>query len=179
LHWPEPFQALFPLIGCNLELLHHHQVVMRACIKKRQAGDKEGALREAELWVSHLTAEAQTTVEKGWFLPKVMTDINDALYALKARYDIDVNSLKEVPASHLRKMHQTPWQVRRVQDWLGYFWWEVYQDLACTTVGICEDCHNVIRGGHKDRKRCTQQENPECFRQHTNRRQRKHRTKEH
>src|SRR2546425_13318951 len=38
--------------------------------------------------------------------------------------------------------------VRRVQDSLGYFWWELYQDLKeYKTVGTCEYCESIFRGG--------------------------------
>src|SRR5262249_43162238 len=161
LHWPEPFHALFPLIGCNLELLHHHHVVMRACIKQWQDGDKDGALREADFWVSRLTCEAQTTVEKGWFLPKAKTNSEEALYALQGDYQVEVNNLDDVPnSSGFRAIRHTLRPVERVQDWLGYFWFELYHELkAYEIVGTCVDCGRVFRGGHRDRTKCSRTDN--------------------
>src|SRR5207302_1584520 len=102
---------------------YHHQVVMRACIKRWQAGDKEGALREAELWVNLLTEEVETTVEKGWFLPKAVTNAEGALLDLQGRYQINIESLNDLPNSQrYREIRQTLYRVRRVHDWLGYFW---------------------------------------------------------
>jgi len=83
-------------------------------------------------------------------------------------FGVESNSIDELKGSpeFLQSMtDQTA--VVRVFGWVGYFWWEFLQDLSdYKTIGICErlGCGSVLTGGHRDRRFCTKEENPECFR---------------
>jgi ribosomal protein S27AE len=71
-----------------------------------------------------------------------------------------------------------PLAVKWAQGWLGYFWWEFYQDLKNrVTLRLCKHCGNVIAGGHADRQYCARDENVRCVQERNGIRQRKRRGK--
>lgn len=153
---------------------------MRRCISTWQDGQHRQALHDAEVWVNRFSCDIQASEEWAWLMPKLIANPNDALFAVKAKYDIDVESVQELVASHdYVKIRQRSVNVRRIYGWLGFFWWELYQDMLTKdfTPGVCKNCQGIIRGRHKDRENCTKVENPECARQRARIRQRKRREK--
>ncbi len=73
--------------------------------------------------------EARASSEQAWLLPKLVTDVNDALYEVKGKYDIDAETSEELMQSEsYSRLKNDMIGVRRVYGWLGYFWWELYQD---------------------------------------------------
>jgi hypothetical protein len=175
LDWPEPFDRLFPT-GGGLDLLHGW-FLMHQCVTRWRTGQQATALQEAERWVSKLTGETPVPLSKAWFWPKALANPDGAPYEVKATFGIDVATGEQALVSApLQAELRKPVPVRRVIDWLGYFWWELYQDFTTQIpVGYCTDCGNIIRGRHRDRASCTRQENPACFRARAARRQRQSR----
>ncbi len=177
LDWAEPFDLLFPT-GGGRDLLYGWECMHR-CVAAWCQDQRAQALHEVTLWVNKLTGQASSPLGKAWFEPKVSANPEGALYDVYGKFGLDFATVDDArqSASLQAKLRQTV-PVVRAQSWLGYFWWELYQDFqAYSFVGHCKNCGEVIRGGRRDREGCTRQENPACFRQRTNMRQRKHRAK--
>jgi hypothetical protein len=155
---------MFPL-GGNIDVLAHHKK-LREVIGQLDRGDYAQAIRVIEGRVQQLTSEAEASIEKAWFLPKAARNIGGALVDLEGRFGIVADDLDRVrQTQEYKRRILAPMPVRRTLGWLGYFWWELYQDVkAHTLVAICKSCGNVIRGGHADRQYCTRKENPTCTR---------------
>jgi hypothetical protein len=176
--WPDPFNILFPLGGGHDLLLY--QAKFRGCIGKLEKGLRHEVLREVESIVHRLTGEGEALFERAWFFPKVFAMPEETfLFEIEGKFAIAATNINELLHQKQFTQRLRTWtNVRRVQGWLGYFWWEFYQDvMAHTTLCFCKNCGNILYGGHKDRQYCTQQENPLCFRKRTTERQRKARSK--
>jgi hypothetical protein len=176
LEWPTPFDRLFPL-GNGIVLADHYGRLQQHVSAWRQGtpSQKDAVCQSAEIWVSRFTSEKRGMLYDAWYLPKVMTKPETALWDVYGKFGVEVQTVKDVLASEelLTKLGQSV-SVRRVYGWLGYFWWEFYQDLmAHSFVGACQHCGQVIRGGRTDRKYCTREENPSCVRTRNSARQRK------
>lgn len=164
LAWCEPFSLFFPFGALDTA---SERNLMRDCIERSDRGDHDGPLRQAEARTSRLVGQTQVWLEKCWFMPKAIRDVDDALSCLYQTLGIEVSSLEELAKSrNYRERLMTPVKIPRIYGWLGYFWREFYQDLvANTTIKLCQRCGRVIRGGHADRQYCTAQENSECYRE--------------
>ncbi len=175
LQWSAPFDLFFPPDGGN-DLLQHH-AMMSSCIRKVDQGQREEARKIAALWVNQLTGEAETSLECAWFLPRVWTDPDGALVDATERFDLECHDLDELAQSRrFQEILRQPVRVRQVQGWLGYFWWELYQDIVGNVaLRCCRQCGHLLRGGHRDVQYCLRQENPDCYRQRNAARQRKRR----
>ena len=176
LQWREPFNVFFPTSGGNDLLLHH--AMIKKCIKKIAEGQRDEAARIAETWVSRLTGEAETTLDRAWFMPKVWTNPDGAFVDACEKYDLkDLQDLDDlVYSKQFQQIMSKTVKVRRVQGWLGYFWWEIYQDIVNKiTLRFCRQCGSILRGGHTDLQYCSKQENPDCYRKRNAYYQRKRR----
>ena len=164
LEWPEPFDLFFPISGWDIL---RGWYLMDQCIKAWQSGQKDQALRQAEQWVSRLTGEARSTLAKAWFWPKALANPTGALYEVYGKFGLKVESVEEALASEiLRAELSSPVPVRRVHSWLGYFWWELYQDLKTgTSIGVCNHCGRIIPRGSHNRKYCPKEKNSDCSRE--------------
>ena len=162
--WREPFHIFFPTGGGSDLLLHH--AAMRTCIKNLEQGQRDEARRRAEVWVNRLTGEAETSLERSWFMPKVWTDPESVLVEVEGKFNLPFDDLDMlIQSKEFLEILKRPVKVRRVQGWLGYFWWELYQDIITNvTIRFCTQCGNILRGGHTDRQYCTRQENLACYR---------------
>ncbi len=175
--WPDPFGALFPT-GGGLDLIYHRGLMWH-CIAGLAEGRHSEVLRETEGWIGRLTGESEAPLGKAWFMPKALADPEKSLWEAEARFDIAVDSLAElIQSERFRDKASVPIRVRRVHGWLGYFWWEFYCDLSGhVTIRVCQNCGQIIRGGHADRRYCNRLENPECHRQRNAEAQRRRRRK--
>jgi hypothetical protein len=128
--WPAPFKFL-------------------SCITELNTGQYVKVLQETEAWVNRLTGEAHAPLERAWVWPKVLANTEGALLDVQGRYGIDAASIQELmETQEFQKIRYALIPVRRVQGWLGYFWWEFYQDLVNKIyVGNCKLCSSVLRGG--------------------------------
>jgi ribosomal protein S27AE len=175
--WPEPFNDMFPT-GGGIDLLHHHGL-MRKCVEQLTNGQSDRALRTIETWMNRLSGEAETRLERAWFLPKLMSDPETVLCDAEGKFGFACTTIDELISSQqFRERMRSHTKVRRVQGWLGYFWWELYQDAnARVAIRLCKACGQVIRKGHSDRQYCTRAENPQCFRERNGAAQRQVRAK--
>ena len=107
------------------------------------------------------------------------SNTEEALFAVESQYNISANSMKELLRSEeFRKLMNTNVDVIVAHDWLGYMWWDFSQDLQeKVTIKCCEACGQIIRGGHSDRRFCTQRENPDCYKKRNTVNQRKKRNR--
>lgn len=175
LQWKEPFHLFFPQ-GAGADLLQHH-ATMQSCIRKVDQGQREDARKVAEMWVNRLTGEAETTLELAWFWPKIWTDPDGVLVDVEGKYNLAYADLDELMQSRpFLDILSQPIRVRQVQGWLGYFWWELYQDIiGNVALRYCRQCGRLLRGGRRDIQYCPKEENPDCYRQRSVSRQRKRR----
>jgi hypothetical protein len=174
--WGKPFSYLFGE-GGGMDLVMH-QAIFRRCIHELNDGKIDNAIKEAETWLSMLTSMGKTSLWLSWFAPMAQANREEALFAVESRYGISATSMEE--------LHQSKqfWQIMNsdvdvvvAYDWLGYMWWDFYQDLQeKVTVRCCEACGRVIRDGHHDRRFCNRNENVDCFRKRNTTNQRKKRT---
>lgn len=164
MRWPEPFNVMFPT-GGGIDLIYHRRL-MHKCIEELTDGQFDHALRTIETWMNRLSGETETRLERAWFLPKLMSDPDTVLCDAEGKFGFACTTIEELISSQqFRERMRSHTKVRRVQGWLGYFWWELYQDAtARVTIRLCKSCGQVIRNGHSDRQYCTRAENPQCFR---------------
>lgn len=175
--WPEPFNKLFSLSGghdlwLNLAKLHE-------CIRSLEQGEYRKVLREAESMVYRLTSEAESQLLRTWFLPKIAAgEENEILVASESQFNIVGQTIDELQKQdRFNEIVNMNTEVRRVQGWLGYFWWEFYQDMkANVRIRFCKNCGSIIRGGRADREHCSRDENPECYRKRNAEQQRRSRS---
>jgi hypothetical protein len=174
--WDKPFSYMFGE-GGGMDLAMH-QGIFRQCIRDLQEGQTAKVLAEAETWLSVFTSPGETSIWHSWFAPMAQANAEGALIEVEERYNLAADTIEELHQSEA--FHQIIWdsvEVVVAQDWLGYLWWDFYQDVQeRVTIRYCEACGRVIRGGHRDRQFCSRQENPECFRKRNTISQRRKRT---
>lgn len=129
--------------------------------------------------MNHLTGKTEARLEKAWFLPKLMSNPDATLCGAEGKFNIACATIDElICMQQFRELMRSHTKVRRVQGWLGYFWWEFYQDVkARVSVRLCKACGQMIRKGHSDRQYCTSAENPSCFQERNGAAQRHTRAK--
>ena len=111
-------------------------------------------------------SDGTTTVDKSWLLPRLCADGATNVFAdLLTKYGLDHSELETVirdPRWHQIAHQNLP--VTRIWGWLGYFWWELLQDLESgLEIRNCDRCGAPITG--TVRKRFCGEENPDCYRQ--------------
>jgi len=180
LRWDPPFDDMFPA-GGGVDHLHHI-ALMRDCIDKYGQGEKAEALRESEHWVNAFSGRITSFHLFTWFLPlrdaTASQGEQEILFAVDNKHDISANSLEELVnyprfVEEMKLREEAIW----LDGWLGYMWWEIYQDIR-DSVGIrpCAHCGNIIRGGQRSRQFCRTNESRTCFRERSAIRQRKRRS---
>jgi hypothetical protein len=143
---------------------------MRECIQELGSGQYDAVLKKTENMVSRLTGKTQSTLMRSWFLPKLVAMDEQALLTdLEGKFTLQAETLDELLGrSNIDDIPSAPIAVRWVQGWIGYFWWEVYQDLKNrVTLRLCKHC------GHADRQYCTRDESARCAQECNSIRQRK------
>jgi hypothetical protein len=162
-----------------------HRARLAQCITWWREGQSQRALDEAEQWVGRLTSVASALMEQAWFMPKFFANLRNVTALtteVLAKYQIDTSSLPELLTDEsFSSRRQQSIKVQRVSGWLGYVWWEFYQDLMTNTSPMwCEDCGSLLDmlpGQHRDRHHCTKEENLACFRNQARKRQQKRRAR--
>jgi len=173
LGWDKPFSYMLGE-GGGMDVAMH-QAYFKRCIED---GDSAKAMKEAETWLSLFTSPGKTSIWHSWFAPMASANAQEALFALESQYNVLAATMEELYRSEqFRELMDRPVDVVIANDWLGYMWWDFYQDLQeKITIRCCQSCGRVIRGGHRDRQFCNRSENPECFRKRNTTTQRKKRT---
>lgn len=174
----EPFNYMFGE-GAGVDLTMHQEIFSR-CIRELNEGKIAKVMKEAETWAGKFTSPGRSTIWYSWFAPMAMANEDGALIEVEYRYNLRPDSIEELNQSKkFKKVMNRPADVMVANDWLGYMWWDFYQDLReKLTVRCCEACGRVIRGGHRDRQFCNHSENPECFRKRNTISQRTRRSSE-
>jgi len=174
--WNEPFRYMLGE-GGGIELMAH-QGYIKNCIHDVQEGRLAKVLKNVESWLSVFTTPGQIPIWYSWFAPLARENSDEALFAIESQYDISANSIEELYKSEkFCQVMNTKTSAIVAHDWVGYFWWDFYQDLKeMKTIRCCEACGQLIRGGRQDRRFCSHSENPECFRKRNAISQRKTRT---
>ena len=172
----EPFNYMFGE-GAGVDLAMH-QTIFKRCIRDLQQGRSSKVMKEAETWLAALTSPGRSSIWHSWFAPMAMANKEGALIEVEYRYNLPANSIEELEQSEeFHRIMNRSVDVVVANDWLGYMWWDFYQDLReKITVRCCKACGRVIRGGHRDRRFCSRSENLECFRKRNTTSQRKKRT---
>src|SRR5262249_17845343 len=137
LEWPAPFDVLFHGTGGGMDMFFQHHEAMRGCIEAVHTGERRyrDIVKEAENWVARLTADVDAPMVPAWFLPKVMANPTGALWDIQGRYgrdyDLRADTVEELCASTgFHALRQERVRAKRTLGWLGYFWWEFFQDLV-------------------------------------------------
>ena len=115
-----------------------------------------------------------SSMKKSWFFPKFQNE-QLLLIEIQGRFGINLNSIEEVkPSEKLNGIANSRVNIKRVYSWLGFFWWELYQDLLNqNTVKFCSHCGQIFSDGRADRIYCTSKENPDCWKSRAALRQKK------
>jgi hypothetical protein len=177
--WPDPFDKFF-YGGSSLDLLHD-----QACMKDvlRKIGKKElsEAIKEVERYINIFTGSTEASLEKAYILPKAIENKDTLLMEMQGRYGLDVKDFDELINSvKFKSLATTKVNIKRIYSWLGYFWWELYNDiLSYKNIRFCKNCGAIITGGRSDRIYCSKEENVNCFNERLALRQRKSYYKNH
>jgi len=160
----DPFNYMFGE-GAGIDLLMHQEIFSR-CIRELNEGQIDKVMKEAEARLGAFTSSGRSTIWHSWFAPMAMANVQEVLFAVETQYSLVANTIEELDQSEeFHKTMDRPVGVTVINDWLGYMWWDFYQDLQeKITIQCCEACGWVIRGGHHDRRFCRREENIECFR---------------
>lgn len=173
--WPQPFDSFFQY-GGNIDIIYSH-AHMRNCIKKIANGgrDKQKAIQEVERITNTFVSDGQTILEKSFFLPRVTANMDALLMDAQFKFGIEANNISQLLKSNtFIKKISSKVKIKRIYSWLGYFWWEFFQDVSANiNIRFCANCGNIISGGKINRIYCNQEENIECFRQRNANRQKK------
>lgn len=172
----KPFNYMFGE-GAGVDLAMH-QTIFKRCIRELQEGWNGKVMKEAETWLGALTSPGRSFIWHSWFCPMAMANVDEALCAIETKYNLQARTMEELEQSEeFHRVMNLSVEVVVANDWLGYMWWDFYQDLReKKTVRCCEACGRIIRGGHKDRRYCNRSENPECVRKRNAISQRKKRS---
>ncbi len=175
LKWPEPFDSIFP-DGGSIDLMYHN-AHMRNLIRLMGKGgpEKQKAILKATNWLNVFVGNAETTIGKAFVLPRLIENTNAMLIDVEYRYGIEATSLKELfSLSKFEQLYFDRIKIKRIYSWLGYFWWQFYNDISENmNIRFCESCGNIIVGGRSDKVSCSKEENINCFKQRQAKRQRK------
>jgi hypothetical protein len=177
LDWPEPFNFLFH-DGGGADVFLHHKRFMRGAAKLMTFGHSDEARRIAEAWVGRLTRDVEISLHDVWNKSFLERRGHDWVVAdMQEDFDIPCSTWGEVQA-HPRyaalKTKRIP--VRRINSWLGYFWWELLQDLRGENrIAICERCGYVFAVQNRRKQFCGEEDSRACFLERSRRDQRKSR----
>ena len=156
--------------GGGLNILHH-RAGMRALIEQIRAGYYVEALREVRTIANRFRGEIE--VPRVWieWYPRVFASSSArqtqrCLLWLHAQHGIEVRNIEELKdAPAFLKWAYQPVKIDRIREWVGFFWWDFLQDITefRENVQLCEACGWVLVGGRSNKKVCSKDDNPACF----------------
>lgn len=162
--FPEPFDFIFPT-GGGIYTLYNYYLMKRYL---------ELSLKNKDLMVKIIRSEKtpylseiSSTINRSWFMPKLYSKTTNILLEIQGKFSLEFKSKKEAMSSikFMKKIRHNI-VIKRIYGWIGYFWWEFYQDLIKkSTVKICKNCGTIINGGRSNRKYCSKEENPDCWKE--------------
>ena len=171
--WPKPFDKFFP-DGGTVDLINQY-ACMKDCIRKIEEKVIEKATQEVERFTNIFTGDTESPLERASFLPKAITNKNALLVEAEFRFGIYAENFDELIKSiKFKSLAAQKVKIKRIYSWLGYFWWELYNDISSyKNIRFCKNCGNIIAGGRTDRIFCTKDENKKCFNERLTIRQKK------
>lgn len=167
--WQPPLDDLFP-VGAGIDHLNH-LAMMRDCVNNMGSGEEAEALKEAERWFSHFSGRITSFQYLASFNPMraamARHGENEILFAVDGKFGVTAKSLEELRQNpKFVAIMNSSVQVTWLDGWLGYMWWEIYQDiLEGVRVRPCDHCGRVLRGANRKKRYCGPVENPECSRE--------------
>ena len=170
--WPEHFTHIFPT-GGGIYTLYNFYLMKKYL--KLSINNKDAITRAVGSLVASFVSKTKSTISRSWFIPKLYSKITDELIEVQGKFNLEFNSTKEAISSiKLGKRIREKVDIKRIYGWIGYFWWEFYQDiLKHTTIKFCKNCGQIISGGRQDRIYCTKEENYDCWKSRAALRQKK------
>jgi len=170
LEWIEPpFNEMFLLSG-SLDYIYY-SAWMKDLIKRNNK-------KEIFAWRDKYVSKINSPLELAWLYPQLTKNMfsesfnNDFLFDLETKFGISVYKVEELfehgdyntfKNREYDKIFKQTVEIPCIFSWIGYFWWELSQTIQDKSVNICERCGSVI-SGKKDKRFCSKEENPECFR---------------
>lgn len=155
--WPAPFDQYFPR-GGDFDLCSE-----RADLRRLMTSGTERTVR---IHLAPYLSDGTTSAEKSWFGPCLYAEgATNVLADLLIKYGLDHSKLENIVRDPFwPQISQRNLPVTRIWGWLGYFWWELLQDLENgLVIRHCNRCGAPITG--TVRKRFCGEENPDCYRQ--------------
>lgn len=171
--WPEPFNDFF-VTGGGMNVLYDFYEMRRYI--EQYSKNKEMDMQGIRNIINTFLIDIESSLMRCWFLPKFnYFKEDDLLEEIKYKFGLDFNNSEEAKKSkELEKIVNNRIPIKKAYSWLGYFWWEFYQDIIkYNTVKICNYCKGVITGGRQNRIYCTKEENLTCFNERVALRQKK------
>jgi len=178
LKWPEPFSEMFPTGGGADLLWHHYQ--MRKCINDLRENFLD-AKKDIYNWTNKFTTKGWSTLERVWIEPKLTSEnlIEGILGDADFKYGIDVDNINQlIKHPKYEQIFRHPIEITRCFGWEGYFWWGLNKAVNCEykNITFCQRCKSII-SGRRNKKYCSREENPTCFKTRRAEDKRRERTK--
>lgn len=155
----------------NLCLIYADSVASEA-----NAEEPVKALTEARDRSTRFLSKARTDLWNTWFVPiLVRRDVEEAMFAVELRYDLDFPTLDDAMASEA--FWEKTVEIQRALGVVGLFWALLIEQLE-EGFGFqtCEWCRRLVRG-RADKRFCNKRENPDCWRKRRSANRRRQRTK--
>ena len=174
--WPGNLLRFFPF-GGGLDAIYANQTMRR--IAEASAEDPVKALTEARDRSTRFLSKARTDLWNTWFVPiLVRRNVDEALFAVEAKYSLEFQSLDEAMASdEFREEMRSTIEIQRALGVVGLFWALLIEQLeAGHSFQTCEWCRRLIRG-RADKRYCNKRENPDCWRKRRSANRRRQRSK--
>ena len=175
LEWDEPFDILFPNAG-GLDIMYHF-AAMKRCIEELGSGQKDIVLKEVTDWKDKFLSEGESTIEKSWLFPKLLTfpKLSGIMFEIEGKFGIDMFDCKNpYDSKEFIEILSSKININIIYSWLGFFWWLLYNDISSNiNIRYCKNCGSIIAGGRIDRQYCNKKENIECFKKRQAMRQNK------
>ena len=170
--WPEPFNYFFPA-GGGANVLDDFYTMKNYL--KLSSKHRTFIIKLVQDKINSFISNTESSLTKSWFNPKLNFNENTLLSDVEFHLGLHFDSVGELEDSEeLENKLNKKTRIKRAYSWLGYFWWEFYQDiLRHTTIKFCENCGQIISGGRQDRIYCTEEENYDCWKSRAALRQKK------
>lgn len=169
IEWKEPFSLMYEL-GTSLDTMYIRSFILELIGKLNENNYSQSSAALQRLHDKYVRlGEAPISLVE--YLPWVntipnATDRKYHLLNIKEDHNIPVKTFKELGSSPEFIEHlQMPIKVKCINTWTGFFIYQLVEDvLALKRISSCKHCGRLIRGGHRDRRFCTKEENANCFR---------------
>ena len=175
--WREPFNYMYEG-ETSLDTLFVRSRIA-GLIGKFNEANYSDTVKELESIRDRYVRISQAPISHVDFLPLTNTILNAEhrkcfLMNLEEDHGISFGAFENLKSSsEFIQYLQTPVKIKRINTWTGFFIDQLVEDvLKLEPIRFCAHCGKLFRGGHRDRRFCTKEENGECFRERNTRTQR-------